>query len=63
MIDYGYESMTWLAQVSNMSLATLCRRSKAGDMPPTFYVGRCRMVVRTEGLAWAATQLKGRAQR
>ena len=61
MIDYECETMAWLANQANMSLATLGRRAKAGNFPPTFYVtGGARMVNRADGLAWAAAQLKGR---
>ena len=60
MINYEYETMAWLANQANMSLATLGRRAKAGTFPPTFYVGCARMVDRETGLAWATAQLKGR---
>lgn len=61
MTDYDYESMAWLAAQAGVSLATLGRRARDGDFPPTFYVGRCRLVRRNDGLMWADTQRRGTA--
>ena len=59
MSDFEYRSLAWLATEAGMSLATLTRRFRQGDRPPTVYVGRCRLVKVSDGQAWAALQRAG----
>jgi len=52
-------TMAELAAAAGMSIATLNRRDRAGDFPPSIRAGRCRLVERAAGLAWAEAQLRG----
>ena len=51
-----FMTLAELAAAAGMSIATLHRRLRAGDFPPSIRLGRCRLVERTDGMAWAAAQ-------